>query len=68
LYRPTFNWGWLTGSELQSIITMVGKHGIVQAGIALEKELRVLHLDPTAARKGLSPRQLRGRSQSPPPR
>ena len=30
------------------------KHGSVQADTALEKELRVLHLDPTAARRRLS--------------
>jgi hypothetical protein len=41
LIRTTFNWGWLTGSEVQSIITKAGawQHpGIVQ------EELRVLHL------------------------
>ena len=26
-----------------------GKHGSIQAGIVLEEELRVLHLDPQAA-------------------
>ena len=24
LIRATFNWGWLTGSEVQSLIIMVG--------------------------------------------
>ena len=28
-----------------------GKHGIVQAGMVLEKELRVLHLNPKARRR-----------------
>ena len=36
--------GWLTVSEVQFIIIMVG-HGSVQADIVLEKELRVPHLD-----------------------
>jgi hypothetical protein len=42
LIRTTFNWGWLTGSEVQSIIIKMGtlqhpgRHG---AG-----ELRVLHI------------------------
>jgi hypothetical protein len=40
LIRTTFNWGWLTGSEVQSTIT--------KAGMALE-ELRVLHLHLKAA-------------------
>ena len=31
-----------------------GKHGIVQANVVLEKELRVLHLDPKTARGGLT--------------
>jgi hypothetical protein len=31
-----------------------GKHGSVQAGLVLVQELRVLHLDPKAARKRLS--------------
>ena len=44
LQRKTFNWAWLTVSEVQSIITMAG-HGSVQASMVLEKELRVLHLD-----------------------
>jgi hypothetical protein len=41
LIRTTFNWGWLTGSEVQSIIIKagawqhLGRHGA---------ELRVLHL------------------------
>ena len=30
------------------------KHGSIQAGMVLEKELEVLHLDPEAARRKLS--------------
>jgi hypothetical protein len=30
-----------------------GKHGSMQADMMLEKELRVLHLDPKASRKRL---------------
>jgi hypothetical protein len=38
LIRTKFNWGWLTGSEIQSIIIMVGacqhpgRHGAGRAG------------------------------------
>jgi hypothetical protein len=32
LIKTTFNWGWLTGSEVQSIIIKV--HGSIQAGMA----------------------------------
>jgi hypothetical protein len=41
LLRTTFNWGWLTGSEVQSII--IKARGRVQAGI-VQEELRVLQL------------------------
>jgi hypothetical protein len=36
------------------------KHGSIQANMVLEKELRVLYFDPTAARRKLSPRQPEG--------
>jgi hypothetical protein len=39
------------------------KHGNIQAGLVLEKELRVLHLAAKALRR-LSSRKLGGRSQS----
>jgi hypothetical protein len=39
------------------------KHGSVQAGMMLEKELRVLHLDLKALRR-LTSRKLEVRSQS----
>jgi hypothetical protein len=57
--RTTFNWGWLTGSEVQSIIIMAGvwqhpgRHGMVQ------EDLRVLRLHLKAARGKLASRQLR---------
>jgi hypothetical protein len=47
-------WGWLTVSEVQFIIIMVGKHGSIQADLVLEKELRVLRLDSKAARRKLT--------------
>jgi hypothetical protein len=47
--RTTFNWGWLTGSEVQSIII---KAVMVQA------ELRVLHLHLKAASGRLASRHL----------
>jgi len=49
LIRTTLNRGWLTGSEIQSIIIRVRAQSI-QADIVLE-ELRVLHLDPKAVRR-----------------
>jgi len=49
LIRTTFNWGWLTGSEVQSIIM---KAGVVQ------KELRILHFHLKAASRILVSRQL----------
>ena len=45
--------GWLTVSEAQSIIIMAG-HGGMQADMVLEKDLRVLHLDPQATGSKLS--------------
>jgi hypothetical protein len=52
LIRTTFNWGWLTGSEVHSIIIMAGN-------MVLE-ELRVLHLAPNANKRSLATRQLGG--------
>jgi hypothetical protein len=49
----TFNWGRLTGSEVQSIIINVG----IQAGMVQEK-LRVLNLHLKATRRRLASRQL----------
>jgi hypothetical protein len=43
---------WLTVSEVQPIINHHGrKQGSSQADLVLEKELRVLYLDPKAARR-----------------
>ena len=33
--KTTFNWGWLTGSEVQTIIIKV-EHGSIQAGMVQE--------------------------------
>ena len=44
--------GFYCCEEVQSII-MAGKQGSIQADMMLEKELRVLHVDPQAARTGL---------------
>jgi hypothetical protein len=51
----TFNWGWLTGSDVQSII--IKKHDNIQAGM-VEEKLRVLHLHLKAASRILASRQL----------
>jgi hypothetical protein len=59
--RTTFKWAWLTGSEVQSIITKVGVHLGVKTGM-VQAELRVLHLHLKAARSRLTSRQLGQRS------
>jgi hypothetical protein len=51
LIKTTFNWDWLTGSEIQPIIIKVG------ASMA-QVELRILHLHPKAASGRLTSRQL----------
>jgi hypothetical protein len=50
LIKKTFNWGWLTGSEVQFIIVKASK-GMVH------EELRVLHLHLKADRRILAPRR-----------
>jgi hypothetical protein len=35
LIRTAFNWGWLTGSEVQTII-IKEEHGSIQAGMVQE--------------------------------
>ena len=50
LQWQTFKWGWLTLAEVQSIIR-VGKHGIMQADLVLEEELRIVRLTPKADRR-----------------
>ena len=51
LIRTTFNWSWLTGSEVQSSIIKV-------VAWQLLEDLRVLHLHLKAARKRLASREL----------
>jgi hypothetical protein len=43
LIKITFNWDWLTGSEIQFIIIKAEAQQEVQARL---KDLRVLHLHP----------------------
>jgi len=47
LIRTTFNWGWLTGSEVHSKSSS-WEHSSIQAGM-VQEELRVLHLHLKAA-------------------
>jgi hypothetical protein len=56
LIKTTFNWGWLTDSEVQFIIIKV-LHGSIQTVMA-QTELKVLHLHPKAASGRLTSRQL----------
>jgi hypothetical protein len=55
LIRTIFNWDWLTGSEVQSIII---KMGTWQHPGMVQEELRFLHLHPKSARRRLPSRQL----------
>ena len=50
--KTAFNWGWLTGSEVESIFIKVGtwQH---QAGM-VQEELRFLHLHLKAASRILA--------------
>ena len=50
--RKMCNCEWLTVSEVDH--HHGGKHGSIQADMVLEKELRVLHINPQAARRRLS--------------
>jgi hypothetical protein len=52
LLKDSTNWGWLTGSEFQSIFRQGRKHGSIKAGMVLEK-LRVLHLHSKESRSKL---------------
>jgi hypothetical protein len=60
----TFNWSWLTCSRF-SLLSSWQEHVSVQADMVLE-ELRVLHLDPKAAKRRLAPTWLGEGFQSPP--
>jgi hypothetical protein len=57
LKRTTFNWGWLTGSEVQCIIIKADSAASSKAGM-VQEELRVLHLHLRATSKILASRQL----------
>ena len=57
LIRTTFNCGWLTGSEDQSIIIKAGNMAISRLGL-LQEVLRVLHLHLKTASRILASRQL----------
>ena len=46
LIKKTFNSGWLTDSEVQSIVILVEGMASIQVDMVLEKELRALHTDP----------------------
>jgi hypothetical protein len=52
----TFSWGWLIGSEVQSIIIRE-EHGSIQASMAQEEQ-RVLHLHLKVNSRILASRQL----------
>jgi len=56
LIRTTFNWGWPTGSEVQSIIIKAAA-GSDQSGMAQE-ELKVQYLVLKVDRRRLASRQL----------
>jgi hypothetical protein len=58
LRRTAFNWGWLTGSEIPSMIIKAGTWQHPDKQMVQEK-LRVLHLHLKAASRILAPRQLR---------
>jgi hypothetical protein len=64
LIRTALNWGWLTGSEVQSIIIKVG--ACVHTGM-VQEALRILPLHLKAARRRLTPMWLGGGSHNPPP-
>ena len=59
LIRSTFNWGWLTGSEVQSIIIKAGAWQYPGTAGMAQAELRVLPLVPKMARKRLASRVLK---------
>jgi hypothetical protein len=54
LIRTTFNWGWLTGSEVQSIIMKAWQH----PRRPVQEELRVEHLHLKIIRRRLASKQL----------
>jgi hypothetical protein len=56
LIRIAFSWGWLIGSEVQSIIIKAGTWQ--HPSVMVQKKLRVLHLHLQGARRTLASRQL----------
>ena len=52
LRKEIINLGWLTVSQVKSIIFMVG-HGGIQADMEQEQELSVIHQNPQASRSEL---------------
>ena len=57
LIRTTFFWGWLTGSEVQSII-IKALSTWQHPGRMVKEEVRVLHLHLKAVRRRLASREL----------
>jgi hypothetical protein len=47
--KKTINWSWLTVSEVQSIIIMMGSMAVSRQTWYWKR--RLLHLDPTARRR-----------------
>jgi hypothetical protein len=56
LIRTTFNAGWLTGSEVQSVITKAGTWQHPDRHESSDLHLRVLHLHLKATRRRLASR------------
>jgi hypothetical protein len=56
LIRTTFNWGWLTGSEVHSII--IKARTWQHPGIMVQEDLRSLHLHVKADGRILASSQL----------
>jgi len=64
--RTTFNWGWLTGLQVQRFCPLSSRreHTSIRAG-TVQEELRVLHVHLEATRRRLTPTWLDEGSQSP---
>jgi hypothetical protein len=56
LIKGTFYWGWLTGSEVQTII--IKARAWQHPGRHVVEEIRVLHLDLRDTMRRLTSRQL----------
>ena len=53
-YRKTFHWGWLTVSEVQSIVIMAGSMAACRQTWCWRTTLRIQHPRCTGSRPGLS--------------